>query len=110
MSGPADHAARARAVSGRDRSLLVEASAGTGKTHAIIEAIVQVCVRRTPRLPLTRVAAVTFTEKAAGELQDRLRRRLALGRRHDQDRPAGVSRQRLRHRSQERADEDAVPA
>ena len=77
MSGPADHAARARAVSGRDRSLLVEASAGTGKTHAIIEAIVEVCVRRTPRLPLTRVAAVTFTEKAAGELQDRLRRRLA---------------------------------
>ena len=77
MSAPADHAARERVISDRERSLLVEASAGTGKTHAIIEAIVERCVRRSPRLPLTRVAAVTFTEKAAGELQDRLRARLA---------------------------------
>lgn len=77
MSDPIDQGARSRAVSERNRSLLVEASAGTGKTHAIVETIVEVCVRRVPRLPLTRVAAVTFTEKAAGELQDRVRRRLA---------------------------------
>jgi ATP-dependent exoDNAse (exonuclease V) beta subunit len=77
VSLPPDHEARARVVSGRDRSLLVEASAGTGKTHAIIEAVVERCARASPRVPLTRIAAVTFTEKAAGELQDRLRRRLA---------------------------------
>jgi ATP-dependent helicase/nuclease subunit A len=77
MSSPPDTDARQRTVRNRDRSLLVEASAGTGKTHAIVEAIVEVCARRDPRLPLTRVAAVTFTEKAASELQDRLRKRLA---------------------------------
>ena len=77
MSRPPDQDARDRTVKDRDRSLLVEASAGTGKTHAIIEAILEVCVRREPRLPLTRVAAVTFTEKAASEMQERLRNRLA---------------------------------
>jgi ATP-dependent exoDNAse (exonuclease V) beta subunit len=77
VSAPPDQDARDRTVRDRDRSLLVEASAGTGKTHAIIEAILEVCVRREPRLPLTRVAAVTFTEKAASELQERLRDRLA---------------------------------
>ncbi|HET7453871.1 MAG TPA: UvrD-helicase domain-containing protein, partial [Thermoanaerobaculia bacterium] len=77
MNTPVDHEARRRAVERRERSLLVEASAGTGKTHAIIDVVEEVCVRREPRLPLTRLAAVTFTEKAAGELQDRLRWRLA---------------------------------
>jgi len=43
----------------------------------IIDVILEVCVRREPRVPLTEIAAVTFTEKAAGELQSRLRDRLA---------------------------------
>ena len=77
MTAPSDREARERTVARRERSLLVEASAGTGKTHAIIEVIVELCVRRADRLPLSRLAAVTFTEKAAGELQDRLRKRLA---------------------------------
>jgi len=77
VTSPVDAAARALAVAARDRSLLVEASAGTGKTHTIIDVILEVCVRREPRVPLTEIAAVTFTEKAAGELQSRLRDRLA---------------------------------
>ncbi|MGH9444047.1 MAG: UvrD-helicase domain-containing protein, partial [Thermoanaerobaculia bacterium] len=76
MIPTADQDARRTTIEGRDRSLFVEASAGTGKTHAIIEAIVEVCARRQPRTALTRVVAVTFTEKAAGELQQRLRLRL----------------------------------
>ena len=76
MTVPTDAGARERAVSGRTRSLLVEASAGTGKTHAIVDVIEEVTVRREPRVPLTQVAAVTFTEKAAGELQTRIRERL----------------------------------
>ena len=77
MNRTSDQEARRRTIGDRDRSIFVEASAGTGKTHAIVEAIVEVCARRQPRTALTRIVAVTFTEKAAGELQQRLRLRLA---------------------------------
>lgn len=69
-----DASARAAAVSEVERSLLVEASAGTGKTRTLIERIVQLVVEA--ERPLSSVAAMTFTEKAAGEMKERLRRRL----------------------------------
>jgi ATP-dependent helicase/nuclease subunit A len=69
-----DAAARATAVSELERSLIVEASAGTGKTWTLIERIVQLVVEA--ERPLSSIAAMTFTEKAAGEMKERLRRRL----------------------------------
>ncbi|MEZ4391882.1 MAG: UvrD-helicase domain-containing protein [Polyangiales bacterium] len=52
---------------------LVSAGAGSGKTHRIVEEVVG---RVREGTPIDRIAAVTFTEAAASELQERLRGRL----------------------------------
>lgn len=53
---------------------LVEASAGTGKTHAITTLIVRLLLEN--RLSLDEILVVTFTEAATSELRGRVRRRL----------------------------------
>jgi len=57
-----------------DDTLVVEAAAGTGKTTALVERIVRIL--EADRADVREIVAVTFTEKAAGELKLRLRRRL----------------------------------
>jgi ATP-dependent exoDNAse (exonuclease V) beta subunit len=52
-------------------TLFVEAAAGTGKTTVLVERIIAVV--RAGLADLDRVVAVTFTEKAAGEMKLRLR-------------------------------------
>ena len=69
-----DEAARERATTDVQSSLLVEASAGTGKTKTLVDRIVSLVLDAGE--PLTTVAALTFTEKAAGEMRERLRARL----------------------------------
>ncbi|MGH7923717.1 MAG: UvrD-helicase domain-containing protein [Candidatus Binatus sp.] len=54
-----------------DVTLVIEAAAGTGKTTALVNRIVSVI--GSGRGELARIVAVTFTEKAAGELKLRLR-------------------------------------
>jgi ATP-dependent helicase/nuclease subunit A len=56
-------------------TLFVEAGAGSGKTSAMVERIVEL-IRRSD-VELREIAAVTFTEAAAAELRSRVRRRLA---------------------------------
>ncbi len=56
---------------GLDRTLFVEAGAGTGKTSALVSRIVELVV--TDRARMSDVAAITFTEAAASELRDRVR-------------------------------------
>ena len=68
---PADHEARQRVLSELDTCFLVEAAAGTGKTTLLIDRIMSLL--RQERASLAEVAAITFTEKAAGELKVRLR-------------------------------------
>lgn len=62
------------------RHAVIEASAGTGKTFAMVELAVRLLTEATsggaPLATIDDLLLVTFTEKAAGELQDRLRRRL----------------------------------
>jgi ATP-dependent exoDNAse (exonuclease V) beta subunit len=62
-----------------ERDLVVQAGAGTGKTHALVtlwlHLIAGATATRQRRAP-ARVAVVTFTEKAAGELKERMRVRL----------------------------------
>jgi len=67
----ADAAARARIRDDLDATLFVEAAAGTGKTTCLVGRIVSLL--RAGRGQLERIAAVTFTEKAAGEMKLRLR-------------------------------------
>lgn len=69
-----DAAARRAIVEDLDATLVVEAAAGTGKTTELIRRILRVLA--TGRATMTGIAAVTFTEKAAGELKLRLRERL----------------------------------
>ncbi|MCC7155731.1 MAG: UvrD-helicase domain-containing protein [Bryobacterales bacterium] len=69
-----DDAARARIRGSLGESLLVEASAGTGKTSELVKRIVAVLGAGLTHV--SRIVAVTFTNKAAGELKLRLRQGL----------------------------------
>ena len=86
----ADAAARRIVRESLAESLIVEASAGTGKTTELVARIVQVLAKGLTTVD--RIVAVTFTHKAAGELKIRLRQEL------DKARPAtadAVERERL---------------
>jgi len=56
------------------RPVVVEASAGTGKTHLLLHLVCDLVIAHA--VPLSEIVVVTFTEKAAGELRARLRARL----------------------------------
>lgn len=68
---PADQRVRDRIEHDLHATLIIEAAAGTGKTTALVSRIVAVIARGLATLD--RIVAVTFTEKAAGELKLRLR-------------------------------------
>ena len=74
----ADAEARRRIREDFDTNLVVEAAAGTGKTTELVGRIV--ALLRAGRTSLDRIAAVTFTDKAAGELKLRLRGELESAR------------------------------
>jgi ATP-dependent exoDNAse (exonuclease V) beta subunit len=63
-----------RAVARREGSLLLAAGAGSGKTSVLVERFVR-AVREDGVAP-GRILAITFTERAAGELRERVRARL----------------------------------
>jgi ATP-dependent helicase/nuclease subunit A len=69
-----DQIDRDQIVTALDDTLIVEAAAGTGKTTELVRRIVRVI--QTGRAEVTGIVAVTFTEKAAGELKLRLREAL----------------------------------
>ncbi|MHC5056679.1 MAG: UvrD-helicase domain-containing protein, partial [Planctomycetota bacterium] len=60
-----------------DRSMLVEAAAGTGKTTSMVGRMVALVAEG--RCDVERIAAVTFTRKAAAELRSRFRVALERG-------------------------------
>ncbi len=66
-----DNDAQQRLVSDFQTTFLLEAGAGTGKTQLLLTRLL--ALLRTGRSPLSRVAVITFTEKAAAELRTRLR-------------------------------------
>jgi len=70
---PPDEAERQRIRSDLDATLFVEAGAGAGKTSALVARIVNLVHSG---VPITAIAAITFTEKAAAELRSRTRQRL----------------------------------
>ncbi|UTI66578.1 UvrD-helicase domain-containing protein [Paraconexibacter antarcticus] len=76
--GLAFTAEQAVAVTGRDGPMLLAANAGSGKTAVLAERFVRSVVE--DGHPPATLLAITFTEKAAGELRARIRRRfLELG-------------------------------
>ena len=66
-----DRDARDAILNDLDTTLIVEAAAGTGKTTALVGRIGRLLA--TGRTKIESIVAVTFTEKAAGELKLRLR-------------------------------------
>ncbi len=73
-----DHEAREAIRHDLDSNLLVEAAAGTGKTTELTRRIVAVLAAW--RAGVDQIVAVTFTEKAAGELKLRIRSELEKAR------------------------------
>ena len=69
-----DQHARDQIANALDDTLVVEAAAGTGKTTELVKRILRVLA--TGRARVEQIVAVTFTEKAAGELKLRLREAL----------------------------------
>lgn len=70
---PGDQASRDRIVESLHETCFVQAGAGTGKTRSLVDRVFALILSGTP---VERIAAITFTEKAAGELKDRIRTRL----------------------------------
>ena len=79
IAAPGDGDARRIIRDEIDATLVVEAAAGTGKTTELVNRIL--AVLRTGRARVHEIVAVTFTEKAAGELKLRLRQCLEEERR-----------------------------
>jgi ATP-dependent helicase/nuclease subunit A len=59
----------------RRRNIVIEAGAGTGKTTAIVAEVLRLLLEDEALLP-ERIILVTFTEKAAGEIADRIHQAL----------------------------------
>ncbi len=63
--------AQAEAIQTIGQDLCVTASAGSGKTAVLVERMLHLVIEC--KVPLERIVAITFTEKAAAEMKDRLR-------------------------------------
>ena len=70
-----DQAQRDRAIHARDVNVIADAGAGTGKTTLLVARLVELVAPSDggAAIPLGRIAAITFTRKAAGELRLRIR-------------------------------------
>ena len=67
--------AQEQAITARSRELLVSAAAGSGKTAVLVERILQMIAQ--DGLSIDRMLIVTFTRAAAGEMRERLEKRLS---------------------------------
>jgi ATP-dependent helicase/nuclease subunit A len=73
-----DKLQRRRAIRETGTSFVVEASAGTGKTSTLVRRILRLVLLGGPDgepLKMSEIAAITFTEKAAGQMKVRLRQK-----------------------------------
>jgi ATP-dependent exoDNAse (exonuclease V) beta subunit len=76
MVKPRDEAVRARFASELDRNFSVVASAGSGKTTAITQRVLSIARSPNAAQTLPRLVVVTFTNRAADEMQQRTRQAL----------------------------------
>lgn len=62
------------AITSRKKNLLVSAAAGSGKTAVMVERIISLMIEE--RVKIEELLIVTFTNAAAGEMKDRIQRKL----------------------------------
>jgi ATP-dependent helicase/nuclease subunit A len=70
MLQPDDAEARRQATTRFDVNIVVQAGAGTGKTSLLVERLLVACALG--KVEIDRLAAITFTKKAAGEMRQRI--------------------------------------
>ena len=61
-----------KAIDTRDRTLLISAAAGSGKTATLTERVIRSLLEGDDPLSVTDLLVVTFTTAAAGELRERI--------------------------------------
>ena len=88
---PADQARREAIVARLDTTMLVEASAGAGKTRSMVDRMIALV--REGKCRVDTMAAITFTRKAAAELRARFQVALEKAARDAQ----GKTQERLAH-------------
>lgn len=66
--------AQQQAIDLRGKNILVSASAGSGKTSVLVERLCKLVL--VDKISIDRILAMTFTEDAASEMKDRLKKRL----------------------------------
>jgi ATP-dependent exoDNAse (exonuclease V) beta subunit len=76
MVAPSDQEARKRFATELDRNFSVVASAGSGKTSAIIERVLSIARSANAAETLPRLVVVTYANRAADEMQQRARQRI----------------------------------
>ncbi|TNF27288.1 MAG: hypothetical protein EP319_11900, partial [Deltaproteobacteria bacterium] len=79
MSKLKDQTQRDQAILEKERDVTVMAGAGTGKTELLSERYIELVAPRNDSdkaLSVERVAAITFTRRAAGEIKNRIRSKL----------------------------------
>ena len=64
-----------KAIGVRGKHALISAGAGTGKTRVLVERVFNLVT--TQSVPLSDILVLTFTDKAAGEIKQRLSRRFS---------------------------------
>ncbi|HOJ40483.1 MAG TPA: UvrD-helicase domain-containing protein, partial [bacterium] len=57
---------------------VIEASAGTGKTHHLTQYFLSLVDKNHPARSLPKIMAVTFSDKAAIEMKERILRKMSL--------------------------------
>src|SRR5499425_3590885 len=71
-----DELDRQCAIKTFDQNLVVTAGAGTGKTTLLVDRFTHLLLRNPNPLRITELIALTFTNKAANEMKQRLRDQL----------------------------------
>ncbi len=87
-----------------DRNIVVVAGAGTGKTTILVNRILNLLMRDPRPLTITEIVALTFTNKAATEMKQRLRRELMALAEQAPDSLSSLFRARYQLSTQEVAD------
>ena len=78
MTNPSDQAVRDRFAHELDRNFSVVAAAGSGKTRAVTDRIVQLALTPGAATALPRLVVLTFANRAADEMQQRSREEILV--------------------------------